>query len=55
MKLGRKIAEGVAVDLDAEPRTASAEAPTEPENTRAEAPVTAEKRSEVRVERHAGV
>lgn len=54
MKLGRKIAEGVAVDLDAEPKVASAEARTEPEHTRTEAPVTDE-RIDVRVERHAGV
>ncbi|MBN9111260.1 MAG: hypothetical protein J0I34_21050 [Pseudonocardia sp.] len=54
MKLGRKIAEGVAVDLDAEPKVVSAEAHTEPENARTEAPATDE-RTDVRVERHARV
>lgn len=53
MKLGRKIAEGVAVDLDAEPTLAS-EPRTEPENTRVAVAESAEKRAEVRAE-HAGV
>ena len=53
MKLGRKLAEGVAVDLDAEPVTAAPEPPA-PETV--EAAETGEPvRAEVRVERPAGV
>jgi len=53
MKLGRKLAEGVAVDLDAEPM-ATPEPRTEPENTRVEVAATTEERAEVRAE-HARV
>ena len=54
MKLGKKLAEGVAVDLEAQPVTATPEPRTEP--GRVEAAQTAEPaRAEVRVERDAEV
>ena len=54
MKLGKKLAEGVAVDLEAEPVTAAPDPSTEP--GRVEATQTTEPaRAEVRVERPAEV
>lgn len=54
MKLGKKLAEGVAVDLEAQPVPATPEPRTEPE--RVDAAQSAEPaRAEVRVERPAEV